>query len=624
VLRLSAEQCVVVQPLADSDALDLFTARARAANPRFDPTSDNGKTVAQICRRLDHLPLAIELAAARVAVLPLPALLARLERSLGILTDGHRDRPDRLRTMRGAIAWSYNLLPPDVQVLFRQLAVFDGGFQLDAVSAVASGKQEADIFDGIALLSAHSLLTQSGSQYATEPRFGMLETVRDFALEQLEAHGERREAERRHASWFADWFQAALPEMRGPRQAYLLGRGREEQGNRSAAIRWSLEHDSNIAMRLLKSPQDQWRNLQEVESILDSIRHLLASWRGSGPDRAAMLVDAARSFFSAGRFAEGLAYASEAETIFRDLGDERGVARALVAIGHTLISLAKRSALIIAAEHLAAAATAFGKGVVIGQELGEGRIVAAAFRGIGDVALHRGEYQEAVDRLRRALDFLDEPGPHDAVAWTFRDLGVAQCLNGDMKQAAVMLSRSLAMQRDLDNRGWGYGQTQKTVSLFLLRCSYVYEAIRLYESSDAVLSAFPSDIDVTYQFDEQPMEVAMRSWGARNEAQDAAESPYIVSMMDAVERAFALLAEVADGSGPPNVRISSSLEAHGLTPREREVLALLAQGLSDREIASRLSLSPYTIHGHVSHVLGKLGVESRTAAVAFAVRNGMS
>ena len=217
VLHLSAEHDFPVAPLAlppekaqpsvdeveAAAAVRLLLTRARAARPDFALTDTNATAVAAVCRRLDGLPLAIELAAARLAHLPLTALLARLEHRLPLLTGGPRDLPARLRTMRDAVSWSYELLSPEEQLLFRRLAVFVGGFDLDAAEVVANvnGVIGLDVFDGVASLIDKSLL-RPAAEGECNPRFTMLETVREFGLEQLKASGESRKVREAHASYF--------------------------------------------------------------------------------------------------------------------------------------------------------------------------------------------------------------------------------------------------------------------------------------------------------------------------------------------------------------------------------------------------------------------------------------
>jgi predicted ATPase len=214
-LRVSGEHEVPITPLGlvalnghhrvenvtSSDAVRLFVARAQAVKPDFALTPDNAVAVAEICRRLDGLPLAIELAAARLKVLPPAALLVRLDHRLPLLTGGGRDVPQRQQTMRHAIAWSHDLLPPQEQMLFRRLSVFAGGFTLEAAEAIASepGEPGLDTLEGVASLLDKSLLRQEAGP-GGEPRFTMLETVREFALEQLAASGEDAAIRQRHAS----------------------------------------------------------------------------------------------------------------------------------------------------------------------------------------------------------------------------------------------------------------------------------------------------------------------------------------------------------------------------------------------------------------------------------------
>lgn len=236
VLRLSLEYEYPMAPMPVPDATRLFEQRARRAVPGFTLSDDNVSTVEAICARLDGLPLAIELAAARVAVLPPRALLARLERALPLLTGGARDQPDRLRTMRHAIAWSHDLLSADERVLFRRLAIFVGGFDLEAaehldgrkdarleenhdvthVSGFAS--EPACVFDGIASLVEKSLLRQNGDLVSAEPRYRMLETVREFGLERLAASGEIEDIRRAHAEYYSRLALQAEPELTGSDQ----------------------------------------------------------------------------------------------------------------------------------------------------------------------------------------------------------------------------------------------------------------------------------------------------------------------------------------------------------------------------------------------------------------------
>ena len=258
ILRVSGEQCFPVLPLRlpeaaetepieaveTAEAVRLFLDRAKAAEPSFTMTTGNAFAIGEICRRLDGLPLAIELAAARITLLPPTVMLSRIEPRLPLLTGGPRDAPARLQTMRDAIAWSHKLISVDEQVLFRRLGVFVGGFSLEAAEAVTDCAGPA--LDGIAVLVGSSLLRQeaaSGSipnpDAETSPRFGMLETVREFALEQLAASGEADVIRGRHAAWYLELAEESeMITREGPEQARCLARFEAELPNLRQALGW--------------------------------------------------------------------------------------------------------------------------------------------------------------------------------------------------------------------------------------------------------------------------------------------------------------------------------------------------------------------------------------------------
>src|SRR5579872_5715795 len=234
ILHLAAEHEYPVQPLpvpvpghlpdpdvfAGYDAVRLFVARARAVKADFEVTKENALPIAQICYRLDGLPLALELAAARLRMFPAQSLAERLESRLGLLTGGARDLPSRQQTLRGTFDWSYSLLAPSEQVLFARLSVFAGGFTLEAANAVCDPDGEMNLVDGIASLAEQSLLRQ----LEDEPRFGMLQTVREYAQERLRAERDEVAVRAAHAAWYFDLARRAEPELRGAEQRVWLDR----------------------------------------------------------------------------------------------------------------------------------------------------------------------------------------------------------------------------------------------------------------------------------------------------------------------------------------------------------------------------------------------------------------
>src|SRR4051812_4540902 len=262
-LRVHGEHILPVEPLplpADAGLLSLrelarnasirlFVERAREVDPAFPLEREAAETIAEICRRLDGLPLALELAAARVTVIPLEMLLTRLEQRLPLLSDGPRDAPRRQQTLRDTIAWSYDLLPPQAQRLFRWLSVFVGGFSVDAAEAIAvAGKIEGEVMSTITALVDHSLVRRSAT--AGTVRLSMLETIREYGLEQLHATGETEAARQAHAAYFRALITRAEPALAERSAAeQWLDRLTSERGNLSAALTWWLKRgDSELAL----------------------------------------------------------------------------------------------------------------------------------------------------------------------------------------------------------------------------------------------------------------------------------------------------------------------------------------------------------------------------------------
>jgi predicted ATPase/transcriptional regulator with XRE-family HTH domain len=257
-----------VERLAHYDAVRLFIARAQDAVPDFAVTNATAPAVAEICARLDGLPLAIELAAARVKLLPPPALLARLERRLPLLTGGDRDAPARQQALRSTIAWSYDLLSPSDQALFRRLTIFAGGISLEAAEETVNLGGDLDVLSGLAALIDESLVRQSETP-AGEPRFTMLETVREFGLGALAEAGEEPELRSRHAAWFLRFAEAAERGVHGPEQIAWLDRLDLDRDNLRVAFAWLLERRAvEAALRLgrmllplweLRGTMREWR-----------------------------------------------------------------------------------------------------------------------------------------------------------------------------------------------------------------------------------------------------------------------------------------------------------------------------------------------------------------------------
>ena len=349
-LRLSGEHEFPVPPLAfpttdrvsrgtevaTSPAVTLFVQRARAVQPAFEITDDNAASIAAICRALDGLPLAIELAAVRTKLLPPAAIQALLTDRLNVLTGGPRDRPTRQQTMRDAIAWSHDLLPVDQQALFRRLAVFAGGWTLAAARSVVGeeGTEALTLLDGLSALLDSSLLTRrTGAE--GEPRFGMLETVREFAAERLAASDEAATTRRRHAAWCLDLAEQAATGFQGAIEASWVTVVEEEHDNLRAALTW-LEHqgDATASLRLAGALWGFWYvRSHRVEARGWLTRALAAAPERPSLERASALVGLGEIEQALGNVDRGIALLENGLTIRRAAGDTHGTAEALLLLG---------------------------------------------------------------------------------------------------------------------------------------------------------------------------------------------------------------------------------------------------------------------------------------------------
>src|SRR5918993_381173 len=335
-LRLRAEREYPVPPLAlprrkppplpehltQYTAVQLFVERAQAVKPDFAIDNENAPAVAEICHRLDGLPLAIELAAARVRMLSPQAMLPRLEKRLPLLTGGARDAPARQRTLRNTIAWSYDLLEPKEQILFRRLAVFGGGATFEAVEAVANADGSLDVFGGLERLLEQSLLRQDVGPEG-EPRFSLLETIREFGIEQLEAHGESEDAQARHAGFFLTLVEEAAPDLHGPTQRAWLERLETEHDNIRAALGWSLTHEPEAALRIGAALFWFWYYRGHLTEGRDWIERALATGASASPDVRARVLNWSSAFaWERADYATAALRSEEALALARSAGDQ--------------------------------------------------------------------------------------------------------------------------------------------------------------------------------------------------------------------------------------------------------------------------------------------------------------
>ena len=496
-VRLRGEHEFLVQPLAfpsrtevaghpaDAETLSSFSAvalfveRARAVRPGFTLNDDNAAAVVEICRRLDGLPLAIELAAARCNVLTPQAMLRRLDHRLRLLTDGARDAPERQRTLRGAIAWSHDLLSTEEQILFRRLGVFVGGCTLAAAERVydASGDLSLDVLDGFAALVDQSLV-QQGEGSDGEPRFAMLETLREYALEQLDTAGERHLVQQRHAADVLTLAVEAEPYLFAAERSRWLRRLNEEQDNIRAALRFSIDQDDpELGLRLVGALW-MWflrRLLVEGRSWAED----LLAHPGAGQRTAAR----ASALFAAGHFAwlQGdvrtmRTRLDESVAIRRDLSDDAGLGRALPFLG-LAIDDDHKAARRLAEEGVAlcrqledswglamgltnlgrieatwghdlAAENPLEEATALFRSIGDGWLLALPLNSLGAIAYRQGNSMKAQAAFEQALPCFQAVEDRRNTTQVLTNLGYVALARGEVNQARAIFTESLTFGRE--------------------------------------------------------------------------------------------------------------------------------------------------------------------------------
>jgi predicted ATPase/class 3 adenylate cyclase len=412
--------------MSEFEAVALFVERARAAKAGFDLTAHNAHAVAEICVALDGLPLAIELAASRIKVLPPEAILRRLGQGLDLLASGARNLPERQRTLRGAIEWSYGLLDKPEQELFARLSVFAGGADLESVEAVATpdGEVGMDSLDGLAALIDSSLIRQTETRPG-ESRFGMLETIREYAGERLDADFDSEATRRRHAEHFLTLAEDAEPHLDGPEEVEWLDRLDQEHDNLQAALRWAVEQEPQRGMRAAAAVWRFWQVRGDVASGLDWMTRLLARPVGRTGDRARAEEAAGSLAYWQSDLEEAERHYREALAIFRELGDRRGTAQ----VTHDLAFIPILRGTGPEASRLLQAA------IALYEEIGDGERAARAKADLGLLLMAQGDHSAALPLLEEALSRTRERGDLSRLADDLLRIGNAHRMLEEFGQA---------------------------------------------------------------------------------------------------------------------------------------------------------------------------------------------
>ena len=468
-------------PLEDTAAVRLFIERAQAANPSFQVTADNLEAIAEICRRLEGLPLAIELAAARTRLLPPAALLSRLTNRLQVLTGGAADLPERQRTLRAAIDWDYDLLDADEQVLFSRLGVFQRGWSLEAAESVTDlmAATGLDMLDGMDSLLGKSMIRQYPPE-GVEPRFGMLETLREYALEKLAASGNAEATLRRHAEYYLRLAEAGDEHMRGPGHAEWLGRLEHEHDNLRAALRWTDDRiEVELELRLCAAMAGFWKghaHFTEGRRWLDRALSLSLGQRTAL--RAELLEGAGWMSRARGDYEGADRLYLEALHIRRELGNLDDVATALRLLGNIRYELEDRPG----GEAL------WRESLEVRPADGDRRASAETLNNLGVAARDRQDLQGADTCYHQALDIFSEVGDEEGIARIDMNLGDLSYDRGDFDKGIRHSQAALARFHAMGNT-WDLVDCLDFLGANLTGKGRVAEAVRVFGASQALREA---------------------------------------------------------------------------------------------------------------------------------------
>jgi predicted ATPase/DNA-binding CsgD family transcriptional regulator/transcriptional regulator with XRE-family HTH domain len=751
-LRIAGEYIRTVPPLSFPDmhnlpsldvlaaypAVQLFVQQAQAADKNFALTDEQAPIVAAICARLEGVPLAIELAAARIRILPPKALLEQLDQRLALLSKGAANAPERHQSLRAAIAWSYELLSTDEQALFRWLGVFVGVWMLAAAEAVCGSWElgvgswgdgtttptpisqlPTPILHGLAALVDQSLVQRSANTDG-EPRFAMLETIREYALEQLEASGEAGAVRQQHAAYYLQLVEMAEPQFHGPDQAVWVARLEAEHDNLRAALDFCLidketrrQGDNEIAeyaqvisvspdllvsrselgLRLVVGLGPFWQvrgYSREGRAWLEAAlaRHpdaapalraralAHASWfarqqseyaqaarlaeqclqLGRAADHKQSIALALRTLGGVadcqGNFEQAARLYEESLAVARQIGDQRHISEILVFLGYLAKTQGDRvraSELYDEALHLSRelgdmrtvvqvlmslgsleldqgdhqqARALYEQSLALAQDLGFQLYIAQARNGLGEIKRQVQDYAQAENHYLHSLQLARELGGKENASMVLHNLGYVALHQQQVAQAAAHFAESLALGQALGH--------EINIANALAGLGAVAAALERPQTAARLFSVAAARWKSTgYQFDRVDQTEYDRNLAAARAQIDAAtfDAAWADGQALSLEQAIAQAQEIADAaqSAPaPQPTSATSQYPADLTEREVEVLRLLAQGLTNPQIAEQLIISPRTVHAHVRAIYGKLEVTNRSAATRFALEHGLA
>jgi non-specific serine/threonine protein kinase len=634
----------------ESESVQLFVVRAAAISADFKLTIENGPWVAEICRRLDGMPLAIELAAARVRSLSAQQIAQRLDDRFHLLNEGSRIAEPRHQTLAATIDWSYALLSEVERKTLQGLSVFAGGATLEAAQAVcADGRiSSAEVLDALSHLVEKSLVVVSRLE-GSEVRYRLLETIRQYAREKLAESGDEAEAKNRHLNYFLYWVEQVEPHTLGPDRNIWLDRLDADHDNIRAALDWSLliSDGANRGLRLVAGMGRFWKvrsyfnegrgrisaallhpgsqlrtieraralcqagNLAMFQSDYSAVRtfaeETLAISRELGATARLEVATALELLGEAstetGDYAAARILYKQALELDREIGNLEGIATTLNMLGWVSVRTGD----------YARAESGLKEGLAASRQFGDQRQIAEALAGLGELALRRGQYQPGIELLRESLEISRASGEKWRIAIVLGSLGWVALRQHDFREMRKLLGESLAVRMETGDRGGVAWCLEKLAEADHVQ-SHFEKAVSIFGAAAAVRAPMGSMMDAVDRPDYERMISKLQSELGKEAFETVWREGQTMRLQQAVEYALA---------EPAGNEVSLKEKYGGLTGREREVAALIAQGKSNHEIARVMTVGTKTVETYVTRILNKLGFDSRVQIATWVIQKSV-
>lgn len=602
-LTLPAPSHVRFSSLARSEAVQLFADRASSARHDFELDAGNAGVVARICRRLDGIPLSIELAAARTRLMSEDEILARLEHCLQFLTDGSRTAPSRHRTLRATIDWSHDLLTDPERALFRRFSVFAGGFTLDDAAGVCPGDSVTTqtVVDVVAALVDKSLV-EPAFEKRTKTRYRLLETIREYAAERLFESAEEDLTRRRHADYFLGLAETAARGLDGPEQTQWFDRLDDEHDNLRAALDWARVAQPPLVSRLAAALGWFWKTRGHVSEGRSWLARGLTTEVDPTPLRGRLLASEAQLAWHKGDRAAAIDASAEGVDIAR-AGDRIALARALDLYAFILVG----------SSELAAARGVVAEAIKTARQAREPLLLGGTINTAGILALHLGEIDKAQRLLQRSRAIARRAGDSGSAATASSVLGWGQLRAGNLPGARASLTEALQLRLSVGDR-IGLAISLDYFAELLVKEGQRERALRLIGASDRIYrdsGSVPPSLAVASR--RQWLDAACKALGK------GAKS--ILREGGQLNSETAVAEALGGPDQPPLPQPIDEGAVPELSRREREVARLVAGGLTNRVIARRLLLAERTVDAHVEHIRNKLDVRSRAQIGAWVAKH---